>query len=88
MNFFAVSIDSPRNKDRVLRLVRSQKYEFTTGFDSTKDLQKIFNVTTVPRTIIIDKSGNIVYDHTGYNSGDEKEIEEKIIKVLNAGVTE
>lgn len=82
VSFIAVSIDSPRNKNNVLRLVRSQKFEFITGFDANKSLQKLFNVTSIPRSIIIDKSGKIVYDHTGFNSGDEKKIEDEIIKAL------
>ena len=82
VNFIAVSIDSPRNKNNVSRLVRSQKFEFINGFDSSKALQKLFNVTSIPRSLIIDQSGKIIYDHTGFNAGDEKKIEEAIINAL------
>jgi len=83
MSFFAISTDSPRHKDNVMRQIRSSRYEFTTGFDGTRNLQRLFNVTAIPRTIIINQTGQIVYDNTGYNSGDEVKLEETIVKILS-----
>ena len=82
MSFVAVSTDSPRNKDNVMRRVRSSRFAFTTGFDGNRTLQSLFNVSVIPRTLIITQSGQIVYDSTGYNPGDEVELEENILKVL------
>ena len=82
MSFFAISTDSPRQRDGVIRHVRSNRFHFTTGIDASRDLQRIFNVTTIPRTIIINQSGEIVYDETGYNSGDEVELENVILSVI------
>ena len=85
MNFVAVSTDSPRNKNKVVQMVRSNRWVFINGFDSSKELQRLFNVTAIPRTIIINQAGEIVYDSTSFTPGDEKKYEEQIIKVLQAG---
>ena len=82
MSFFAISTDSPRHKDSVTRHVRSNRFEFTTGFDGTRDLQRLFNVTAIPRSIIINQAGEIVYDNTGYHAGDEVMLEETVVGVL------
>ncbi|MCK9328890.1 MAG: TlpA disulfide reductase family protein [Candidatus Cloacimonetes bacterium] len=82
VTFIAVSIDSPRHKNNVSKLVRSQKFEFITAYDSNKALQKLFNVTSIPRSIIINKKREIVFDHSGFNSGDEQEIEKALQEAL------
>ena len=46
--------------------------------DQNQELQKALDFQTVPQTFIIDKEGNIVYDHAGYTPGDEYELEDKI----------
>jgi hypothetical protein len=45
-------------------------------------------VTSNPHTIIINQAGEIVYNGTGFNAGDEVKFEEIIIKVLQAGKDE
>ena len=82
MTFIAVSIDRPRDRDKVLRHARSNRFNFVTGFDGSRDLQRLFNVTSVPRTIMINQAGEIVYDNSGYNSGDEVGLEAKIKEIL------
>jgi thiol-disulfide isomerase/thioredoxin len=85
LNVIAVSIDEPKDKDKVIQLVRRNRYEFITGFDSTSNLRRIFNVSTVPRTIIISQTGEIVYDGTGYNPGDEVKYDAIIQRLFQEG---
>ena len=53
-------------------------------FDPKKNVQKLFNITNIPRTIIIAPDSTILYDHTGYQRGHEEEIEAEIIKWINS----
>jgi thiol-disulfide isomerase/thioredoxin len=46
--------------------------------DKRRKVAGQYSVSVLPTTIIIDKSGKIVYYHVGYKPGDEKEIEAKI----------
>ena len=76
----AVSVDKPRSKDKAKAHVKSQKMKFVTLFDSKKDVQKLYNITNIPRTLIIAPDCTILYDHTGYQRGDEKHLEKIIEK--------
>ena len=49
--------------------------------DEKRELHKALNFQTIPQTFLVDKSGNIVYKHNGYNPGDEYELEEEIKKL-------
>lgn len=40
-----------------------------------------FGGTTLPLLVVIDKKGNISYKHTGYVSGDEKQLKKHLLKL-------
>ena len=83
MNFYAVSIDKPRDKSKVTNQVRTAKYAFEIGFDPNKDVASLFNVgEEVPHLFIISQSGEIVFEKKGYSNGDEVKVEEAIKKLL------
>jgi hypothetical protein len=77
-----VSVDKPKDAAKVKTFVKSNKYKFVAVHDTSKDFQKKLNVTTVPRTLIIDPARNIIYDHEGYVEGDEIHIEEVISEMM------
>lgn len=78
----AISTDKPRDKSKAITHIKSNHFQFQTLFDTNKIVQKQFNVTNIPRTFIIAPDGTILYDHTGFQRGDEKHYEEVIIKWL------
>lgn len=82
VTFVAVSCDSPKAKDKVLKTIKSSGYKFIVGMDASREIQKQFNVTSIPMTFIINSKGEIVWTHSGYVPGDEKKLEEEIIKNL------
>ena len=72
--------------NNVVQILNSLGVEFST-FDVLSDSRsKYFRKlggTVCPFTVIVDTSGAIISKHVGYNSGDEKHLEESIIKLLN-----
>lgn len=83
-----ISIDRPRNHSDVRRVIRSQNYDFVTLLDPNGDVQRLYNVRTVPHTFLLDKEGQIVYDHSGYRQGDEEKLIARIKSLLNDGDSE
>ena len=83
VNVLAINIDKPRKKSDAISYIKANRYKFHTLFDNKKVIQKRFNITNIPRTLIIDQDGIILYDHTGYQRGDEKHYEEIIVEWLN-----
>jgi peroxiredoxin len=81
MQLLAVTIDDARSMAKVPALVETKGWEYTVLSDSKRELQKALNFQTVPQTFLIDQEGNIVYSHSGYNPGDEIELEDKIAEL-------
>jgi cytochrome c biogenesis protein CcmG/thiol:disulfide interchange protein DsbE len=75
----AISIDNARMLTQVKPLVEEKGWEFRVLMDSKQDLQHALEFQAIPQTFVVDKEGNIIFQHEGYTPGDEFELE-KIIK--------
>ncbi len=53
-------------------------------FWNNSDLKRAMNVNNPPHTFLVDKNGKIVWQHNGYQPGDEEELYE-LVKKLAAG---
>jgi thiol-disulfide isomerase/thioredoxin len=82
MQLIAVTIDDQRMLSKVPGIVSSNWWDYRVLADENSALRNALNVTAIPRTMIVDKKGTIVYDHSGYKPGDEIALEEKL-KALN-----
>ncbi len=80
VNVVTICTDKPRKIDKAKAYVKSNKYKFKTLFDTNKKVTNLYKVTNIPRTFLIAPDGTILYDHLGYNKGDEKHLEEEIHK--------
>lgn len=74
-----VAIDNSKTVGRVRSLVRSQKLNYEILLDTDQNLYRTFNTSAMPFSVLVNDSGEIVWEHTGYIPGDEIELE----KVLN-----
>lgn len=78
MQLIAVTIDDQRMLGKVPAMVAANWWEYPILADEDSALRNAINVTSIPRTFIVDRQGNILYDHNGYKPGDELELEEKL----------
>lgn len=83
MKMVAISNDNERSIAKVKPFVKRKKLTFEVLFDPNRKIAKKYYANNVPHTIIIDKSGNIVYSHAGYKRGDEKKVQKIITDLLN-----
>jgi thiol-disulfide isomerase/thioredoxin len=77
-NYMTVSIDEPRAEGLVKTYAVSQGWKFPYYIDLNQDLKRSLSFQNVPYTIIIDKNGKIVFQHSGYEEGGEAEILAKL----------
>lgn len=84
MELVAITIDNARNLPKVKPMVETKGWEYTILSDSNEDLKRSLNFQTVPMTFLLNKEGEIVYTHSGYNPGDEFELEDKIKALKDA----
>ena len=77
----AVTIDNAKNSLKVKPFVEGKGWDYDVLFDINEDLKRALNAPSVPYTILLDKTGQIVYTHNGYVEGDEFELEKKIKEI-------
>ena len=77
VKLIAVSIDDAKSVKRVRPLVNGKGWDYKVLLDDNHELKRAMNVVNVPFTIIVNK-GEIVYKHTSYTPGIEKELYKKV----------
>ncbi|MBL8611869.1 MAG: TlpA family protein disulfide reductase [Myxococcales bacterium] len=79
----AVSMDGPETIANVPAYAKRNSIPFPVLLDEDSRIASVYNPKkSEPLTILIDRSGKIVRTREGYNPGDEKPLEEDIVKVL------
>ena len=74
----AITIDNARALSKVKPILEQKAWPFEVLSDANQELQQALNFQAIPQTFIVDKSGEIVFEHSGYQPGDEYELEEAI----------
>ncbi|MDM1406807.1 TlpA disulfide reductase family protein [Myroides sp. DF42-4-2] len=77
----AVSIDDAKSVKRVKPLINGKGWEYQVLLDQNHELKRAMNVVNVPFTAVIYK-GKIVYKHTSYTPGIEKELFKQVKAAL------
>jgi len=78
----AVSQDSPRSQNRVKAFIKSKKYDFRVLRDPNGELARKLKTRVIPYTVILDSDGQIVHARTGYRKGQEAELMEILVDLL------
>ena len=84
LTVFAISTDSEKSVAKVKPYIKSHNYTFEVLLDTNSEVARSYYVRSVPFTLIIDKSGKIVYQQLGYRKGDEIKVEEVISKIIGS----
>jgi len=77
VSLIAVSVDDSRTVKRVKPLINGKGWDYQILLDTNNDLKRALGAATVPLTLLI-KDNKIVYKHSGYSSGAEYELYEKV----------
>lgn len=80
VELLAITIDNQRALPKVPGIVESKGWEYTIFAGNEEEMRNAFNFQTIPQTLVIDKSGKIVFEHNGYVPGDEEELEKAVVK--------
>lgn len=81
VQLIAVSIDNERSLPKAATTVETNGWDYIVLSDAKQELMKQLNFQTIPQTFLLDKDGNIVYDHNGYEDGDEAKLGELITQL-------
>jgi len=81
-----ISMDGPESVSSVRSQINRYDYELTVLLDQESEVAGLYNPrTAAPYNILISRQGEIVWEHEGYNPGDEVELEERIRAQVEAG---
>ncbi|MCP5107796.1 MAG: TlpA family protein disulfide reductase [bacterium] len=79
-----ISTDDASAFSKVESYIKGKRYSFMVLLDPDNSVSRIFNPSLkIPFTLMIDKKGKIVYTHTGYMPGGEKELIKEIEKLIS-----
>ncbi|WP_236969797.1 TlpA family protein disulfide reductase [Membranihabitans marinus] len=75
VELLAISTDDARSAGKVRAMIQQRKWPYTIYIDTESTSKQVFNFETIPFTVVLDKTGNMVYSHIGYSNGDEAKLE-------------
>ncbi len=84
VKLIAVSIDDARSSSKVAPTVSGKGWEYDILLDVNGDFKRAMNVNMIPHTFLINRDGEIVWQHTSFSEGSELELIEMVRK-LNRG---
>jgi peroxiredoxin len=76
----AVNVDEDRKNAEAM--LRRLELKFPTLFDGSKNVARLYQVDTMPTTVLIDRDGRVRYTHRGYYDGSEKKYEQQLRELL------
>ena len=82
VKLIAISIDDARNTSKIKPLVNAKGWEYEVYQDSNREFATKMGVNPIPHTFLLNGAKKIVWDHVTYSDGDEEELYEKILEIL------
>ena len=82
VKLIAISIDDARNTSKIKPLVNAKGWEYEVYQDSDREFATKMGVNPIPHTFLLNGDKKIVWDHVTYSDGDEEELYEKILELI------
>jgi len=83
VQFIGISVDGPRNLNKVNPFVKSLGVDYPILTDLDNEVMNRLGVRAIPSLLIVDNEDDIVFFHEGYAPGEEQLIRNEIIRQLN-----
>jgi len=82
LGFTLLGVNVEENSAAAKNYLKDVKVTFPILFDNTSKTSKLYKVSAMPTTILIDRNGNKRYLHKGYKPGYENDYKKQIKKLL------
>ena len=83
VKLYAVSIDDPRSSSLVAPFVNGKNWDYIVLLDQNGDFKRAMNVGPIPQTFVLNGKREIVWQHTSFAEGSERDLIEIIKKIKN-----
>lgn len=82
LGFTVVGVNVEQDNQKAKGYLSDITVSFPILYDTASTASKLYKVSAMPTTVIIDRSGNMRYLHNGYKPGYEKEYQKQLKKLL------
>jgi peroxiredoxin len=83
--FEVIAVEAKRDTERATKFIEENGLTYTLLENAEEDEEivgSLFKVRSFPSSFLIDRDGNVMFFHLGFEAGDEEHIEEEILKLL------
>ena len=77
-----INVDDSKTARKITSILNSKNITFPVYLDTEQKFLRKFNSEALPFSILVSPDNEILWEHTGYIPGDEKEIESIILDAL------
>lgn len=82
LGFTLLGINVEQDSSKAKTLLRNIKVSFPILFDNKNKVSKLYKVSAMPTTVIVDRDGNLRYLHKGYKPGYERDYQKQVRTLL------
>ena len=82
LGFTVLGVNVEEQAAPAIGFINKSPVDFPILFDSKNSVSQAYKVVAMPTTIVVDRDGNIRYEHKGYKSGDEKKYRKMVKKLV------
>ncbi len=82
LGFTLLGVNVEQNTRAAKNWLKNVNVSFPVLFDSSNKTSKLYKVSAMPTTVIIDRNGNMRYLHKGYKPGYEQSYKKQVRKLL------
>ncbi len=82
LGFTLLGVNVEQDTSAAKNYLKNVRVSFPILFDNTNKTSKLYKVSAMPTTVIIDRNGNMRFMHKGYKPGYENSYKKQIRKLL------
>lgn len=82
LGFTLLGVNVEEDSSKASTLLRNIRVSFPILFDNKNKVSKLYKVSAMPTTVILDRDGNMRYLHKGYKPGYEQDYQKQLRALL------
>lgn len=82
LGFTILGVNVEENSTEALKIVKNDKINFPILFDTKNEVSQLYKVSAMPTSVLIDRNGNMRYQHRAYKPGDIDKYKKWVKKLI------
>jgi len=82
LGFTILGVNVDNDSAKANSYLKDVKVSFPVLYDTSSSVSKLYNVSAMPTTVLVDKNGNMRFLHMGYKPGYEKDYVKQVKQLI------